>query len=164
MRKTSMLLLVVLAALVGASGESVAEETAACRFTGTLTLNGNNMPDGTIVKATIEGDEYTAVTPTGYGPSTYSVEILPPDGTAYADGTQVLFPVDGHPADPAGVFRSGENIRWNLNVVASLISGSPLATESSASALWIILLAIACIAQASVVGGVAYIAVTDWNT
>ena len=164
MRKTSMLLLVVLAALVGASGESVAEETAACRFTGTLTLNGNNMPDGTIVKATIEGDEYTAVTPTGYGPSTYSVEILPPDGTAYADGTQVLFTVDGHPADPAGVFRSGENIRWNLNVVASLISGSPLATESSASALWIILLAIACIAQASVVGGVAYIAVTDWNT
>ena len=164
MRKTTMLLLVVLAALVGASGEAVAEETAACRFTGTLTLNGNDMPDGTIVKATIEGDEYTAVTPTGYGPSTYSVEILPPDGTAYADGTQVLFTVDGHPADPAGVFRSGENIRWNLNVVASLISGSPLATESSASALWIILLAIACIAQASVVGGVAYIAVTDWNT
>lgn len=122
------------------------------------------MPDGTIVKATIEGDEYTAVTPTGYGPSTYSVEILPPDGTAYADGTQVLFTVDGHPADPAGIFRSGENIRWDLNVVASLISGSLLTTESSASALWIVLLALACVAQASVVGGVAYIAVTDWNT
>ena len=161
MRKTTML-----AAFVGANGESVAEETAACRFTGTVTLNRTDMPDGTIIKATIEGDEYTAVTPTGYGPSTYSVEILPPDGTAYADGTQVLFTVDGHPADPAGIFRSGENIRWNLNVVASLISeaGSLLATESSASAQWIILLALACIAQASVVGGVAYIAVTDWNT
>jgi len=123
MRKITLLLLVVLAAVVSAGDESAAEETAACRFTGTVTLNGGNMPDGTIVKTIIGDDECTTVTPTGYGPSTYSVKILPPDGTTYADGTQVLLTVDGYPTDPAGVFRAGENMRWNLNVVASLIPG-----------------------------------------
>ena len=164
--KAAVPLLIALAALVTVAGEATADGEP-CRFTGTVQLDGADVPDGTIVAAVVEGAEYSTTTPTGYGPSTYSVEIQPPDGVRYDDGTQLTFTIDGSPADQTGSFRAGDNIRWDLTGTRIWVpqpeQPPPAADQSSTSALLIALLALTCVAQVSVVGGVAYITIADWN-
>jgi hypothetical protein len=164
----ALLLLLGLAAVLTTADQAAAQDTGSCRFTGTVTLNGEEVPEGTIVRAFIEGNEYEAATPTGYGPSTYSVEITPPEGQHYADGTLVRFTVDGSPADQTELFRAGEHIRLDLTAIrvatpAPTPQSTPTSSDSSASAGWVVLLAFACIAEVSVLGGVAYIAASEWD-
>jgi hypothetical protein len=161
MPKAALILLLALAALVTIANEAAADNTGACRFTGTVKLDGANVPDGTVIKAFIGDDVYTTTTPTGYGPSTYSVEVRPPDGEGYAEGTQVRFTIDGYAADQTGSFQGGENIRWDLTAKRPPASPTP-ASSSSPGASLVALIAVVFITQVSAVGGVAYIAVTDW--
>ena len=166
MLKAALLLLIALAALATVAGEAAADGEP-CRFTGTVQMDGADVPDGAVVTAVIGGAEYTTTTPTGYGPSTYSVEIQPPDGVRYDDGAQVTFTIDGSPADQTGSFRAGDNIRWDLTGTRIWVpqpeQPPPAADPSSTSTLLIALLALTCVAQVSVVGGVAYITIADWN-
>lgn len=163
----ALLLLLGLAALLTTADQAAAQDPVSCRFTGTVTLNGEEVPEGTIVTAFIQGHEYTATAPTGWGNSTYSVEITPPKGQDYADGTEVRFTIDGSPANQTALFQAGEDVRLDLAAIrAATPTPTPQPTpgsESSASAGWIALLAFACIAEVSVFGGVAYIAASEWD-
>jgi hypothetical protein len=86
-----------------------------CRFRGTVQLNGANVADGTIITAIVAGDEYTTVTPEeDYGPSTYAIKIIPPEGTAYTAGAVVTFKIGDYTADQTGAWAIGGNIELNL--------------------------------------------------
>ncbi|MFC1848488.1 hypothetical protein ACFLXV_04185, partial [Chloroflexota bacterium] len=88
MVKAGVMLLTAVAALLVLPCAASADETAACSFAGTVTLDGADVPDGTVVKALIGDDEFTTTTPTGYGSSTYSITIQSPEGTTYPEGTE----------------------------------------------------------------------------
>lgn len=165
MAKARVLVLMVAAALLIFPCIASAEDQPICRFTGTVTLDGANVPDGTVITAIVEDDEYTTTTPTGYGPSTYSIAIYPPEGTSYSDGTAVFFKIDGHAADQTGILQNGQNIRRDLTASAG---STPIPTPPSGSATssnaWLIVgLVAASIVEVLLVGGVARIAVSDWN-
>ena len=169
--------LVILAAVAFLLLPSIASADVppSCHFAGTVKLDGADVADGTTVTATIEGDEYTTITPTGWGTSTYSVVIQPPEGTYYPNGTKVTFKVNGYAAHQTGTFQAGENIRLDLTAstgTTPATTPTPALTPTPNSSpepgpptnVWLIVgLVIACIAEASVVGGVAYIAFSNWN-
>ena len=165
MNKVRVFVLMVAAALLIFPCIASAEDQPVCRFSGIATLDGTNVPDGTVITAIVEDDEYTTATPTGYGPSTYSITIYPPDGTSYPDGTAVSFRIDGHAADQTGILQNGQNIRRDLTASAG---STPIPTPPSGSATssnaWLIVgLVAASIAEVLLVVGVARIAVSDWN-
>ena len=162
MPKAALILLLALVALVTITGEAAADKTGACRFTGTVKLDGADVPDGTVITALVGDDVYTTTTPTGYGPSTYSVEVRPPDGEGYTEGTRVRFTIDGYAADQVGSFQDGENIRWDLTGVRTAAPPTPTSDSSPGTSL-VALIAVVFIAQVSAFGGVAYIAVSEWT-
>lgn len=86
-----------------------------CRFHGTVQVNGADVPDGTIVTATVEGDTYNASTPSGYGDSTYMLEIAPPEGTNYTDGATITFMIGDQSAAQTGTWEAGGNTELNLS-------------------------------------------------
>jgi hypothetical protein len=83
-----------------------------CRFHGTVQLNGANVADGTVIKAIIDGDEYTTTTPAVYGPSTYALKIVPAAG--YAEGAAITFMIGAYTATQTGGWETGGNIELNL--------------------------------------------------
>jgi hypothetical protein len=169
-----LLVLATLALLI-LSGTASAADALTCRFTGTVRLDNARVPDGTIVAAIIGDEVYSTVTPTGYGDSTYAIEIDPEDGAQYPEGTKVVFRVDGCDADQTGFVKAGENIRMDLTAWSTpQTSASPLAsvtpppspvpTPLSDSDVWPTAgLAITCVLELFVVGGVVYLTVKDWN-
>jgi len=163
MLKAAVILLLALAALVTIGNEAVAQRSGACRFTGTVRLDGAEVPDGTVVQAIVGGDVFTTATPTGYAPSTYSIEVVPPEGKSYDDGTEVRFRVNGCTADQVGYYGDGENIRWDLTASCPSRPLTPTSGTSPGASL-VALIAVVFVAQLSAFGGVAYIAVTDWAT
>jgi len=163
MPKAALILLLALAALVSIGNEAAAEETGVCRFTGTVKLGGADVPDGTVVRAIVGDDVYTTTTPTGYGPSTYSIEVRPVGGAGYPEKTEVRFTIDGHAADQMGSFQDGENIRWDLTAARPPTTPAPDGSGSSPGASLVALIVVTFIAQLSAVGGVAYLAVTGWS-
>jgi spore germination protein YaaH len=56
-----------------------ASAPALCVFEGTLQVNGQNVPNGTVIVATVGGDTYTATT----SDSTYMIAIAQPGGENY---------------------------------------------------------------------------------
>ncbi len=165
MAKARVLVLMVAAALLIFPCIASAEDQPVCRFSGIATLDGTNVPDGTIITAIVEDDEYTTATPTGYGPSTYSIAIQPPDGKSYPDGTAVSFRIDGHAADQTGILQNGQNIRRDLTAStgSTPIPTPPSGSATSSNAWLIVGLVAASIVEVLLVGGVARIAVSDWN-
>lgn len=165
MAKARVLVLMVAAALFIFPCIASAEDQPVCRFSGIATLDGANVPDGTIITAIVEDDEYTTTTPTGYGPSTYSIAIYPPDGKSYSDGTTVSFKIDGHAADQTATLQNGQNIRRDLTAsTGSTSTPTPPSGSATSSNAWLIVgLVAASIVEVLLVGGVARIAVSDWN-
>jgi len=139
-------------------GIALSEDTPFCSFAGIVEFNGADVADGTVITATVEGDEYTTTTPTGYGASTYAIVIQTPSGKHYPEGAEVAFEINNYAAAQTGNWQPGQNIRLDLTVsTASIPAASPTST-------WLIFaLVIACIAEVSVVGAVAYIVVRRWN-
>ncbi|MBE0479862.1 MAG: hypothetical protein IBX68_02670 [Dehalococcoidia bacterium] len=85
-----------------------------CRFRGTAQLDGADVPDGTIIKATVAGHEFTTTTPAaGYGPSSYVLTIPRPEGVAF-DGETVTFTIGGHCAEQTATWSTGGNLVVNL--------------------------------------------------
>jgi len=171
MTKVRVVVILAAVAFLLLPGIASTDGPPSCYFAGTVKLDGADIADGTTITATIAGDEYTTTTPTGYGASTYAITIQPPDGTHYADGTRVHFKINGYAAHQIGTFQAGENIRLDLTASTTTTPApTPTPTPNSSpepgspTNLWLIVgLVIACIAEASVVGGVAYIAFSNWN-
>ena len=130
---------------------------SSCSFAGIVKLDGADVPDGTVITATIEGDEYSTTTPTGYGASTYAIAIQMPSGKHYPNGTEVAFEVNGYASAQTGIWQAGQNIRLDL-------TASTIEMPAASSNTWLVFaLVIACVVEVSVVGAVAYIALRRWN-
>ena len=106
-------------------------------FYGTVTYNGENVPDGTLVEALVN-DQVAAQ---GYcftyeEKSIYSLNVGGDDPATPAqeggrEGDMIAFLVGGLPADQTGIWRSGTNVELNLAVISSLPLGSPQATPTA---------------------------------
>lgn len=117
MTKARLLALLVVVTLVLVPTLALAQGLAMpCRFHGTVTWDGVAVDDGTVITATIDGDEYTATTPSAYGASTYALTISPAEGVTYADGSTITFMIGDVSAAETGVWESGGNFELDLSV------------------------------------------------
>ena len=117
MTKARLLALLVVVALVLVPTLALAQGLAMpCRFYGTVAADGAAVDDGTVITATIEGDEYTATTPSAYGASTYALKIEPAEGVTYVEGATITFMIGDESAAEAGVWESGGNFELDLSV------------------------------------------------
>ncbi len=117
MTKARLLALLVVVTLVLVPTLALAQGLAMpCRFYGTVTSDGVAVDDGTVITATIDGDEYTATTPSAYGASTYALTISPAEGVTYADGSTITFMIGDESAAETGVWESGGNFEVDLSV------------------------------------------------
>jgi hypothetical protein len=72
-----------------------------------------------MIAAMIEGQTYITTTPEeGYGPSTYAMKIVQPEGTAF-DGKTVTFKIGDLDADEAGAWEIGGNVPLDLTASTS---------------------------------------------
>ena len=167
--KAGVLLFIAVATLIAFTCVAYGDDSVTCRFTGNVTIDDAGVPVGTVIKAIIGSEEYVTITPEGWGPSTYSIAIHPPEGIEYSDGTDVSFTIDGIPADQTGTVQLGKNIRRDLTA-SSLnapppSSGLPISPVSAAStSVWLIVgLVFSCIVEVSLVAGVASIFIRYWT-
>jgi hypothetical protein len=94
-------------------------------FYGTVKVNGDNVPDGTLVRTLIDGQVYAqGHTQTYQGDSVYSLDVPGDDtGTAARDGgyegETIEFEIGGVLADQTGTWHSGTNVELNLTASAA---------------------------------------------
>ena len=124
MSKPLALLLLVGALILLLIATATADGPADCSFAGSVKLDGAEVTDGTLITAVINGVEYHTHTSTGYGYSTYSITIRPPEGKSYPDGTKVTFKVNGHPAAEIATYKAGANTKLDLNTSSAATSYS----------------------------------------
>ena len=116
MTKLRLLTLLAVLAFVGAllvPALALAQPAPPCRIHGTAQIDGVNVAVGTVITATIDGDTYTATTPSAYGASTYLVSITQPDGKSYA-GKTVTFKIGADTALETATWEQGGNLVLNL--------------------------------------------------
>ena len=114
MTKLRLLALLAVVALVLLPAIAVAQGgiQPPCRFYGTVLVDGADVADGTVITATIDGnDTYTATTTA----SSYGVIIAQPDGKSY-DGKTVTFKIGADSASQTGTWTIGGNVEVNLTV------------------------------------------------
>jgi len=138
-RVRAVLLLIGLALLLF-TATAGADGPAGCSFSGTVKVDGAEVADGTLITAVIEGIEYHTHTSTGYGYSTFSITIRPPEGKTYSDGTKIVFKINGHTTDQPATFQAGASTRLDL-AASSKAAAVPLSTWLTA--LLILLLVVA---------------------
>jgi len=87
-----------------------------CQFRGAVKLNGVVVPNGTQVRAFVEGYVYTTTTPAeaAYGPSSYKIWIRNPQGVSY-EGKTVTFMIGNYVAVETSTWEKGLNKVVNLN-------------------------------------------------
>lgn len=123
MTKLRVVVLLAVVALLLFPAMAVAQDTPPqppCRFYGTVMVDGANVADGTVIKAIVGGDEYTATTPAeGYGASSFAIKIEEPEGKQY-DGATVTFMI--------GTRSAAETATWTMgaNVNVDLTAGEPI--------------------------------------
>jgi hypothetical protein len=119
MTKLKVVVLLAVVALLLFPAIAVAQETPPdppCRFYGEVMVDGQAVPAGTVITATVGGDEYTTTTPAeGYGASTYAIKIAEPSGATY-DGATVTFMIGAQSAAQTGTWDLGSNINVDLSV------------------------------------------------
>jgi len=105
-------------------------------FYGEVRVNDVYVPDGTVVRAVIDGQVCAeGYTQTYQGASVFTLDI-PGDDTATTtldggrDGDKVQFEIGGVLADQTGVWHSGTSIRLDLTASAAGILDTPQATPS----------------------------------
>jgi hypothetical protein len=118
MTKLKVVVLLAVVALLLFPAIAVAQETPPdppCRFYGDVMLDGQAVPAGTVITATVGGDEYTTTTPAeGYGASTYAIKIAEPSGATY-DGATVTFMIGSRSAAQTGTWELGSNVNVDLS-------------------------------------------------
>jgi len=90
-------------------------QTPPCGFWGTVTLNGQPVPDGTLIEAVIKGCIYQFSTPSAHGPSTYRAIIYQPIGVDY-EYEHITFVVSGVTMSHEAVYLRYDNFRFDLSV------------------------------------------------
>ena len=141
-RKSSLfsLALICLLSLLTA-GSAMAFPPLPSSFYGAVKANGANVPDGTLVRALINGRAYAqARTQTYQGDSVYSLDV-PGDDSSTADaveggreGDTIQFEVAGALASQTGAWHSGTNVRLNLTASAA-VAPTALAPTSAPAAV-----------------------------
>jgi hypothetical protein len=110
-------------------GIALADGGLPCRFSGSVTVGGSDVPGGSLIEAIIEGDKYFTHTPRGSGSSSYSLVLPSPEGRSYPEGARVDFWVEGYKADQSGAYMPGQNIDLDLTA-----SGASLTAPSDVDA------------------------------
>jgi len=97
-----------------------------CCFYGAVQLDGASVPDNIVITAVIDGDTYTVTTPARhldgslmYGPSSYALKIVPPEGTFYNDGTKITFGIGTRTANEMPTSETEVNIEVDLTASTS---------------------------------------------
>jgi len=111
-----------------------AQPVPPCRIHGTAMVDGANVADGTVITATIDGDTYTATTPSAYGASTYNIQIVQPDGKSYT-GKTVTFMIGSDTASQTATWVQGGNITLNLTKGAAPVTPVPGSGITSVNAV-----------------------------
>ncbi len=99
-------------------------------FYGQVKINGQNVPEGTLVRALIGGREYATARAMLYdGNSVFSLNVVGDESDTSSieggkEGDTIHFEVGGVIADQIGVWHSGTNVSLDLSASAS----GPLAT------------------------------------
>jgi hypothetical protein len=105
-------------------------------FYGTLKVNGENVPDGNLVQALINGQVVAkGYTQTYQGDSVYAMDIPGDDtDTGVQDGGRendtIKFEIGGAMADQTGVWHTGTNVNLNLTASTSEPVATPQATPT----------------------------------
>lgn len=95
-------------------------------FYGTVTINGNNAPVGTVVSAWINGVQYAFSQTILYGTqSVYSLDVPGDDPATPAieggvEGDAIEFRIGGQPAQEVGYWHSGTNLPLNLSLLSDV--------------------------------------------
>jgi hypothetical protein len=105
-------------------GGTDVNDSRACQFTGAVEVGGVKVPDGTVITAIIDGDEYYTVTPSIYGSSRYCLVVEPPEGREYPYGEEVTFKIDGHDTEQSGIYKAGSNMGLDLTAYTSVPQSS----------------------------------------
>jgi hypothetical protein len=122
---------------------ALAIPTLPSSFYGTVRVNGNNVADGTLIQALINGQAFAeGRTQTYQGGSVYVLDV-PGDKTETTiqdggrEGDTVQFKIGGLPAGQTGMWHSGTNVELNLSassantLVAPKASPSPVPTQTA---------------------------------
>lgn len=124
-------MLAVFGFLLAATGIS-ADTPIPSEFYGTVKVDGENVPDGTLVDGLI-GDGNVAGSTTTFtfeGDSVYVLlveghdEETPGPRKGGVEGDTVRFTVDGKPADQTGTWSSGASVELNLTVTSARSAAS----------------------------------------
>ena len=108
-------------------------------FYGKVKVDGENVPDGTVVEAWINGKVYTeAKTQTYQGDSVYAMDVTGDDASTNdieggIEGDQIEFKVAGQTAGQTGEWHSGTNTNLDLSIDSAAGRASPTATAVKAT-------------------------------
>jgi hypothetical protein len=107
-------------------------------FYGTVKIDHANVPDGTLVKALINGQVYAQIkTLTYQGDSVYSLDVLGDDTDTTVvdggvDGDTIVFMIGEEVADQTGIWKSGTNVNLDLTASTQAPTVAPIPTQVSA--------------------------------
>jgi hypothetical protein len=111
----AVVLLAVVALLLFPAAAFAQPPALPCHFHGTVTVDGQDVDAGTVVKAIVAGTEFTTTTPAAaYGDSTYEIMIEQPEGATY-DGATVTFMIGERTADQSATWVQGGNVEANIS-------------------------------------------------
>ena len=136
MQAKKILLSLFVAGLIGlvAAGPALAFPPLPSSFYGQVKVNGGNAPEGTLVRALINGQPYGEGRVQMYqGNSVYSLDVRgdesdTPERDGGGEGDTIQFEVGGVLAAQTGAWHTGTNAELNL----TLASAGPLATPPPA--------------------------------
>jgi hypothetical protein len=130
-------LFVILALVVSSATPALALPPLPSSFHGTVKLNGSNVPDGTHVRALINGVVYAdTLTQTYLGDTVYFFNV-PGDDQATpgvieggVEGNTIIFTIDGNDATQTGTWHTGTSVNLDLTVSPTAVilvafSGTP---------------------------------------
>jgi hypothetical protein len=108
-------------------------------FYGKVKVNGANVPDGTIIHATIDGKVYAETkTLTYQGDSVYTLDVLGDDTSTTAiegghEGEKVSFTIAGQPATQTGTWKGGTNVNLDISMGAGASGTTPTQAKPSST-------------------------------
>ncbi len=127
MAKVKILVLLAVVAILAIAlvpAIATAQPVPPCRIHGTATVDGIPVVDGTVITATIDGDTYTATTPSIYGANTYYLQIAQPEGKSYT-GKAINFKIGIDDASQTATWVQGGNIELKLTKGQPVVTPPP---------------------------------------
>jgi hypothetical protein len=134
--KTIVSLVLILATLFVPSMTAQAFPALPSSFYGVVSYNGQNVPDGTVVEALINGQVIAqGLSQTYEGKSVYSLDVSGDDSQTSekeggVEGDEISFRVGGLDASQTGTWHSGTNVELNLTVTSTAALNSPQSTPA----------------------------------